>query len=62
MNKYNRYDKFGMFQDADSLAVKLYKSRQKSYEEYQQQKNAEEIGKEVATAIQKELSKTLTIK
>lgn len=62
MNKYNLYDKFEVFQDPDSLAVKLYKSRQRAYEEYQQHKNTEEIGKEIAAAIRKELSKTFTIK
>ena len=32
------------------------------YEEYQNRKSTEEIGKEIAAAIQKELSKTFTIK
>ena len=62
MDKYNLYDKFEVFQDPNSLAVKLHKPHKRMYEEYQNRKSTEEIGKEIAAAIQKELSKTFTIK
>ena len=57
MQMYNLHDKYEVIKDKNSPAAMLDKQHKQFQEQYLQQTLAENIGKEIAAAMEKEFSK-----